>query len=339
MNLKNTVFGGLLGLAVGDAFGVPAEFLSRKEVCRLGLNDMAGCDTDPVIPSRWGEIIPAGAWSDDTSMTVAAIASLIDSRGSPDYGDVMDRFVRWWENGEYCAVAGSPFGLGGCVARALARYRRGVPAVECGGTGFGENGNGSLMRIFPFSMLCLARALDDDRTFRLISDASGITHAHDISKMSCFIYTLFLRECLQTKDPRAAYEAVSKESGREFSEFYGKYFSEDAIEAVRSIRKIDPTAIGENGYVVNSLKIALYSLVHTDSYGDAVRMAVNFGYDTDTNGAITGSIAGSMYGTENIPVRWLARLKRREALEKTAEAFSDFLESLFRGNGTAVPES
>ena len=84
MSLKNDVMGGLLGLAVGDAFGVPVEFLSRKEVKRLELNDMAGCDTSPVIPSRWGDMIPAGAWSDDTSMTVAAIASLIESGGSPD---------------------------------------------------------------------------------------------------------------------------------------------------------------------------------------------------------------------------------------------------------------
>ena len=330
MSLKNDAVGGLLGLAAGDAFGVPVEFLSRKEVCRLELNDMAGCDTTPVIPSRWGDMIPAGAWSDDTSMTVAAIASLIESGGSPDYRDIMDRFLRWWEGGEYCAVSGMPFGLGGCIAGALSRYKRGVPAEKCGGTGFRDNGNGSLMRIFPFSMLCLARAFDEDRIFRLISDASGITHAHDISKMSCFIYTLFMRSCLQTRDPRAAYEEVRLGNEGAFREFYGQYFSHEAVRALLEIREIGPDEIAENGYVVNSLKIALYSLVRTGNYEDAVKTAVRFGYDTDTNGAITGSIAGAMYGAESIPDRWLAALKRRGYLEQTAKAFSDCLEPYVR---------
>ena len=336
MSLKNDVTGGLLGLAVGDAFGVPVEFLSRKEVKRLEQNDMTGCDTKPVIPSRWGDMFPAGAWSDDTSMTVAAIASLIESGGSPDYRDIMERFLRWWEGGEYSAVPGMPFGLGGCIAKALSRYKRGVLVERCGGTGFRDNGNGSLMRIFPFSMVCLARAFDEDRIFRLISDASGITHAHNISKMSCFIYTLFLRGCLQTRDPRAAYEEIRLGSEAEFLEFYGNYFSPEAVRALLEIREIAPDEIAENGYVVNSLKVALYSLVHTGSYEDAVKMAVRFGYDTDTNGAITGSIAGAMYGAESIPDRCLAALKRRGYLEKTAEAFSGCLEPLVRGTGFAA---
>ena len=61
----------LLGQAVGDAFGVPVEFLSREEVRLLDLRDMAGADTNPGFFSRWGNRIPKGSWSDDTSMTVA----------------------------------------------------------------------------------------------------------------------------------------------------------------------------------------------------------------------------------------------------------------------------
>ena len=77
------------------------------------------------------------------------------------------------------------------------------------------------------------------------------------------------------------------------------------------------------------------SLVSTRSYEDAVKTAVYFGYDTDTNGAITGSIAGAMYGTESIPARWLSRLKRREYLEEAAEAFAYCLEPAVRGSGFA----
>lgn len=51
----------LLGLAVGDAFGVPYEFLSREEAGRRVAETMEG----------WGtHNQPPGTWSDDTSLAL-----------------------------------------------------------------------------------------------------------------------------------------------------------------------------------------------------------------------------------------------------------------------------
>lgn len=325
---NNVVLGGLLGLAVGDAFGVPVEFLSREEVKAIDLQDMVGKDTGLAFVSRWGDLIPSGAWSDDTSMTIAAMASVIEQNGKFDYEDIMKRFRFWWYKGYYSCLE-FPFGLGGNIGKALERYIQGCPALECGGKGLRDNGNGAMMRMFPFAVYCIIHDFGDDETADFISKAAAITHGHDINKMSCFIYTQFLRECLRMGNPQMAYASICREGKDSYKEYYGRYFSRDAIEAHEDFLDsyqaggLSPEQIGESGYVVDSLKTAVYSIVNTKDYETAVKMAIDLGYDTDTNGAITGSIAGALYGYDNIPKRWLGALRKREELENLANQFTN----------------
>ncbi len=143
---RDPVVDGLIGLATGDAFGVLVEFLSRDEVSKIDLQDMAGNDIPPVIPSRWGELIPSGSWSDDTSMTIAAMFSIILHHGEIDYDDIMKQFLAWWDKGTYSSLE-YPFGLGRNISNALNRFRKGTPAIACGGKELMDNGNGALMRI------------------------------------------------------------------------------------------------------------------------------------------------------------------------------------------------
>ena len=83
--------------------------------------------------------------------------------------------------------------------------------------------------------------------------------------------------------------------------------------------------IKSSSYVVDTLEAAVWCLLNTNNYRDALLKAVNLGRDTDTVGAITGSLAGLYYGVENIPADWLKVLKRRAYLENMAEKFSDSL--------------
>ena len=115
-------------------------------------------------------------------------------------------------------------------------------------------------------------------------------------------------------------------------------FSEEAIRAHEPLvtkfqqSTFNPDSIMESGYVVDSLMVAIYSILHTENYEDAIRMAVNFGYDTDTNGAITGSIAGAMYGQDQIPEKWLNQIKKKEYLMTLGRQFSKILANLGRDN-------
>ena len=315
----DTVRDALLGQAVGDAFGVPLEFLSREEVRALSLKKMAGCDSEEVIASRWGPLIPKGSWSDDTSMTLASMSSFILNGGHIDWEDQMKQFSRWWNENEYCCLD-YPFGLGTNISAAMLRFRMGFPALECGGTGLMDNGNGALMRILPFAMYCIMHELDTDKTAQIISNASAITHRHPISRMSCLIWTEFLRALA---DGSAISRAV-----REISSLpYGKWFPEEALKAHAiivngNIPNLREEAIGETGYVVDTLYSALYALLNAGSYEESILLAASLGYDTDTVCAVTGMAAGIIYGAKAIPRRWLADLRKKETLELTAAQFA-----------------
>lgn len=325
-HIRNAVKGGLLGLAVGDALGVPVEFLDRETVRNINITEMVGVEDNLPFRSRWGQLIPAGSWSDDTSMTVAAIDAIVRDKGRINYDHIMDSFIEWWYGGKYTSL-GEPFGLGGVVGKALEKYQRGVSASGCGGTGFKDNGNGSLMRILPFSLYCAANDFNEEETVEFINKASSITHAHEISRMACVIYTDFLRCLINTGDPQSAHRHIC-------SKDYSKYFSDGSAEQFSGLlrpdfRSISADSISENnGYVVPTLESAIYSVINTDNYEDAAETAINMGYDTDTVGAVAGSLAGILYGYDNIPERWLNKLRKREELEKLADSYSDVLSAM-----------
>ena len=300
----------LMGLAVGDAFGVPVEFMSRFVIKSMNLNDMIG---------NLSHNVDAGTWSDDTSMTIATMDSIIEKKGKIDYEDIMNKYVNWFKYSDYASI-NRTFGVGNTVLKALKRYvfdRK--PAIKCGGADFKDNGNGSLMRICPISIYCIKNKLSELETVDTINKASSLTHANDISKMGCFIYTEFLRNIYFTKDLRQAFTHILEID-------YSKYYNEIALKEYSNLLNENffltkEDDIKENGYIVTSLEAAIYSLIHTDNYEDAIKCVVNLGYDTDTNGAITGSIAGVLYGVEDIPIRWLEKLKKIDYLEDLCDKF------------------
>ena len=135
----DTVRAAMLGLAVGDALGVPVKFMDREALCQ---NPVTGMRAFGAHGQR------AGTWSDDTSMALCLLESLT---GGVDYTDMMGRFLRWAEEG-YMTAHGEVFDMGIATRQALVRFAQGTPALQCGGRGTYDNGNGSLMRILPVAL-------------------------------------------------------------------------------------------------------------------------------------------------------------------------------------------
>ena len=90
INIRDSI----IGFAIGDALGVPAEFKSRRELKLYPIEDM--------IPDR-NYNIPAGTWSDDTSMTLATLDSIILKK-EIDVNNIADRFLEWFRNSKYTAT-------------------------------------------------------------------------------------------------------------------------------------------------------------------------------------------------------------------------------------------
>ena len=300
----------MIGHAVGDALGVPVEFCEREELVKNPVTDMMGYGTYNV---------PAGSWSDDTSMSLCALEAMCHENWSWDM--IMNNFASWLENGDFTPI-GETFDVGRTCLEAIVRYKRdNLPAKECGCDGEWSNGNGSLMRIHPFVLYGQYSLLNGTNDgywswMALIKQASALTHAHDRSVMGCYIYGFVLSFLL--KEPtRESLKAGLKFAGEDLDylpefEHYERIFKPDFADLPES-------EIKSSGYVVDTLEAALWCLITTDSYKDCVLKAVNLGGDTDTVAAIAGGLAGALYGYDSIPVEWRNTLIKREYIEEICE--------------------
>lgn len=306
----------MLGHAVADALGVPVEFCTREELERQPITDMRGFGTYPV---------PPGAWSDDTSMSLAALDALTHENWS--WATVMQGFSRWYKKGEYTPT-GLVFDIGGVCRTAISRFddlvcRNGagegtLPSDSdilrhCGPGDERSNGNGSLMRMNPFVLYAYCRHLVFADWRELIENASSLTHAHERSIVGCLIYAFVLMHLLHEPDKRAVAQALHRAEihlqGCGKLSRYGRIFAPDFANVPRN-------GIKSSGYAVDTLEAALWCLLTTDSYRDCVLQAVNLGEDTDTVAAVAGGLAGALYGYEAIPRKWLDTLLCRDRIEQ-----------------------
>lgn len=294
----------VIGHAVADALGVPVEFCTRESL-----------EADPVTGMRgYGSYqVPAGAWSDDTSMSLAALDAIAD--GEICYDEIMQNFVKWCNLDDYTPT-GVMFDIGGTCRRAIQNFADGISPLMCGLSGAYENGNGSLMRIHPFVLMTYFCDALRDVWERVIEDASSLTHAHERSVLACKIYTKILFALMDDPSKESLVLALkeAKNCCAESSEYstYAKLFSEN-------FAKTPAKEIKSSGYVVDTLEAAVWCLLTTDSYESCVLKAVNLGMDTDTVGAVAGGLAGALYGYEAIPKKWRKTLIKRKYIEEMCE--------------------
>jgi ADP-ribosylglycohydrolase len=302
----------LYGFIVGDAMGVPVEFEDREKLINKPVTSMLGYGSHDV---------EAGVYSDDTSMTLATMDSIIKQNGIINYNDIADKFCNWVNNNEYTAT-NKIFDIGMTTKYALIKYfNNKIDATMCGGTNINENGNGSLMRMLPIALYCFYKNIkDDNEIFTLVKNLSSITHAHDISILGCYIYVRYVISLLETKNKISSYHFIKKLD-------YSMFIEEVKLEYSRilfsDISTLNINDINSSGYVVDTLEAVFWIILNCSSYNESIIGAINLGGDTDTIGAITGSIAGILYGYDNISKRWISKLKNKDYIDEIIIKFEN----------------
>lgn len=297
-----------MGVAVGDALGVPVEFEPRSRRVEDPVREMRGGGTH-------GQ--PPGTWSDDTSLTFCTVEALLGQYSIARLGQM---FARWLQEGFWTA-RGEVFDVGGTTRASILRILHGIPAEDSGSVLESENGNGSLMRNLPVVLAYCRWSIP--LMLERVHEASRVTHAHQRAQICCGLHALVTRNLLFHRAPGAAYR-YAMEGARKL------YLQEPWRDERRNFARLLRASLGEapereisaSGYVVNTLEAALWALLTTRNFRDCVLKAVNLGDDADTVAAVAGGMAGVTYGIDQIPPDWLDALARKDELLDIANRFA-----------------
>ncbi|CRM12743.1 MULTISPECIES: ADP-ribosylglycohydrolase family protein [Pseudomonas] len=285
--------GSLLGLACGDAVGTTVEFMPRGTFTPL--TDMVGGGPFTLKP---------GQWTDDTSMALCLAESLV-RKGGFDPADQMGRYLNWWKWG-YLSSTGDCFDIGMTVRSALAAFEaHGDPFA--GSTDPFSAGNGSMMRLAPIVLFYFPdlRRVDD-----FSRQSSRTTHGAQEAIECCVVLARAISNALNgvPKEQLATVSSAGLSAPKVVAIAQGEYRNKTREQVTGS------------GYAVASLEAALWCVLNTDNFADAVLAAANLGDDADTTAAIVGQLAGAHYGVQGIPAGWLEKLWMREDIQEMADA-------------------
>ena len=282
MEKLNRIKGCLYGVADGDAMGLPVEFQNKESIQKeYGVIDKF------IGGGTWGK--DKGSVSDDTEMMLAVATGIIHNPENP-IGEIGKCFIDWYNE--------EPFDVGICCSNVIGRVRN-----EMALHGYDENdwhkcakaysehgnsgGNGALMRTAYVG--CYYKDVVD--VIYWAREICKMTHYDSVAALDCAIVSRIIHDLIDGGDE----EIIKKHTLLNL--YYGdrfKYFNVGEYDF----------DVKPNGYGVHSLMCALHSVLTTNSFKDAIIKAVNMGGDTDTIGAITGSIAGALYGYDGIPKEW-----------------------------------
>ncbi|MEV0369746.1 ADP-ribosylglycohydrolase family protein [Streptomyces sp. NPDC050636] len=277
MNRDERAIGAVLGSAVGDALGAPFEF------------GEPGAYTAR-FPDGLGEMHAGGGWdlgeaTDDTQMAVLTAQSLL-ARGGLDLPDVFRRFQRW--------AAGGPKDIGLQTEDVLGS---GLPWDRAAAAHFEINaraaGNGSLMRTAPSAVYFAGRGRTT--TMDAARRLAALTHGDRAAWEGTAVFHELVRTALDGADPLAAVPDALAAVHPDHHDRWAVVLAPDWHPEL---------ATEFNGAVWPCLGSALWALRTTGSYADALGAAIDLGGDTDTVAAVTGGLAGAVYGASAIPDGW-----------------------------------
>lgn len=289
----------MVGLAIGDALGAAAEFMSHMEVA-----DVYGVLRDYQSTMHFD----AGEFTDDTAMALAVAESII-AVGAVDVESIADAFLNWMRT--------DGRGIGSLTRQVLRLIENGVPRPRAARQVWEESGrtaagNGAVMRCPPIGLLDWR---DPDA---LVSDSvstSRITHYDPRCVGSCIAVNSAISAILRGEDPLAA--ALRPIQGH-LPELE-RALADTKVEGLEYMQLDGP----DMGYTILTTRAAFSALRQFDSYEEGIIAVVNKGGDADTNAAVAGALLGTRYGFDGLPRRWVDGLIDLDRVISAADGLYD----------------
>ena len=311
---EDVVCGAIVGLAIGDALGYPAEFRSREAIVDSfgpqGLVDFVGV-SDPRWPQRpyiVGKPHPPGTYTDDTQMSVAVAEGLLHAGLDADVDTLMRAIAR-----AFVIWADSPDNdraPGGTCMTGCARLATGVPWYEAGVAD--SKGCGSAMRV---TAIGLAYADDEERLLEVARASSILTHGHDAAiegAAACALAVAHASRGASADDILRSVRRACSGRSHDFDICLQRF---DHFRDAAPHIALSSAGIGEAWVAEEAFASALYCFArHPDDYAAAVLCGANTDGDSDSIAAIAGSMSGARLGLRGIPTNWIERVESRAEL-------------------------
>lgn len=301
--IRTRFLGCFLGLAIGDAKGMPAESkdaASAKEIA----------DCFHYLPGY----LPAGSYTDDTHQSIMVAETLVE-KGEFSKKAFIEKLMK----------SELHRGIGPTSLAVIQKFSIGHPLEDIG---VDSNTNGSAMRVAPLALLYHH---DLDALREQTVKSSEVTHkgpmaiAGALSVAFAVAYMLnhhqekfdktqFTKELVDFVEPYSAELADSFKEENALYERYGCHVLESVPHAIR-IFMSDPY-----------------------DFEKAVQNAIAGGGDADTIASIVGAISGTFNGLDKIPQQWIEKLenspKGRDYIKKLAEELYKMNKQRRKGSST-----
>ena len=296
MELQQQIYGCLMGIAIGDAVGLPLENLSRS---RINKWLKAG-------PINHRFILRMGLVSDDTEHSCLVGQSLIQSKEDPErFGRDLAKRLKWW-------IAGLPAGTGRATAKACLKLWLGWNYKNAG---MWSAGNGPPMR----APIIGVAVKDWQRAAELVEISSRITHSDPKATYGALAIAAVAHQVTydpnnQPLDPDSVLDVCQKwiragsedESAAELISLIATAVeSVQRGETTREFAEKNGMEKGVTGYTYHTVPAALHSCMrYPTDIRAALEELIRCGGDVDSTAAIAGGILGAKLGVDNIPKDW-----------------------------------
>ena len=278
------VMGVMTGSASGDALGAGYEFCGKPP--KRGYARM--------LPGTLQRGAP-GNWTDDTAMALCILQAKSDPQRTAE------RFLRWFRS--------NPPDIGNATRSVLGHAESAAMLPACS-RAYGEwaearkpagwdpgGANGSLMRTGP---ACLPYLGNREKIAQAARELSDLTHysPDGYTAEACILWSLAIDRAIELGPDFTPGRIMD---GLEFTDPEHRETWTKIIQTALH----GPSPKGKfNGSAVGAFVASLYAVAHGHGLVDTLQLVVSFGSDTDTTGAITGQLAGAMYGDLEVPREW-----------------------------------
>jgi len=288
--------GCILGGAIGDAWG--SAFENQAEV----REDTFYLFDEPTTKA------PDWVITDDTQLTLATIEAMtLDESINPV--SIANQFLKYYKKRILK-------GLGSSTLKALRELEVGGHWSQVGRRGEYAAGNGAAMRIAP---LAFVKGITDAQ----IRDICAITHHNDEAYIGARCIVLAIQEILSEN-----WDGQSNLIEKIIPQIPDTRIRDKLIE-IKDVKSLEAIgALGNDGYVVNSIPLAIAAANQISDLGmeNMFTKLIEIGGDTDTNCAIAGQITGAFIGDSGIPEKLLMQLKDTQEfdwIERTIMSYSE----------------